>query len=260
MARRNESWPAGTPCWVDMMAADLPASQQFYASVLGWDYTASDPAYGGYCNALLDGALVAGLSPTMPGMQDAPHLWTVYLATDDIRATNEAALRAGASTIVAPMQVGTFGWMGMWIDPTGASFGAWQGLEHTGYQTSGEPGAVTWCDLMTTDPPASKAFYSSVFGFAYIPIGMQGADYDLFTVPGGEMPAGGLGTDSSVTRSTWSVCFESADVDDSARVVRECGGTVLREPWDFEFGRLVACAGPDGEQFSMITSRPDQQA
>jgi predicted enzyme related to lactoylglutathione lyase len=58
----------------------------------------------------------------------------------------------------------------------------------------------------------------------------------------------------------WSVCFESADVDASARVVADSGGTVLREPWDFEFGRLVACAGPDGEEFSLITSRPEPNA
>jgi predicted enzyme related to lactoylglutathione lyase len=260
MATRDTTWPPGTPCWIDIMAGDLERTKQFYAAVLGWDYTASDPAYGGYSNALVGGRLVAGMSPTMPGMEDAPHVWTVYLATDDIAATAETALAGGAGSIVAPMQIGPFGWMGIWTDPTGASFGCWQGLQHTGFQITNEPGAPTWCDLTSTDPTTSKAFYTSVFGFGYTPIGMDGADYDLFTVPGAEMPAGGLGADASASRSVWSVCFESADVDASARVVADSGGTVLREPWDFEFGRLVACAGPDGEEFSLITSRPEPNA
>ena len=103
------------------MASDLDRTQAFY--VLGWTYTESQPEYGGYLNALVDGRTVAGLSPTMEGMEDAPHVWSVYLATDDIAADAAKAADAGAAALFEPMEVGPFGFMGMWNDPTGAAFG-----------------------------------------------------------------------------------------------------------------------------------------
>lgn len=29
------SWPAGTPCWIDITATDLKRSQEFYRRVFG---------------------------------------------------------------------------------------------------------------------------------------------------------------------------------------------------------------------------------
>jgi predicted enzyme related to lactoylglutathione lyase len=35
MSTRNEPWPAGTPCWVDLSVRDREAAQQFYSALLG---------------------------------------------------------------------------------------------------------------------------------------------------------------------------------------------------------------------------------
>ena len=148
MVVRKEKWDAGTPCWVDIMAGDLARSQAFYASVLGWDYTESQPEYGGYCNATVKGEVVAGLSPTMPGMEESPHVWTTYLATDDAEATKAAVLAAGGQVMVEPMVVGPFGTMAVYVDPTGAAFGTWQSGENTGFDLATEPGGVFWNDAM----------------------------------------------------------------------------------------------------------------
>jgi predicted enzyme related to lactoylglutathione lyase len=198
------------------------------------------------------------MSPTVPGMENAPHVWSVYLATDDISAMGAAAGASGAHEIYPPMQVGSFGWMGMWADPTGASFGAWQSIEHTGVTVFDEHGALAWCDLVTGDPAAAQGFYAGVFGYSYEEIGMEGAPYALFTVPGGERPAGGIGALDPSWGSTpgWTVCFGHDDVDAAAASVTAAGGRVLREPYDFQFGRLMHAVGPDGEQFSMITALP----
>ncbi len=97
MPDHSGPWPAGTPCWVDLMASDIDRTRAFYREVLGWDFTEPVAEFGGYRSALVRGGQVAGLSPTMPGMEDAPHVWSVYLATDDIGATAAAAAGAGAS-------------------------------------------------------------------------------------------------------------------------------------------------------------------
>lgn len=257
MTNRTEPWPAGTPCWTDIMTSDLAASQEFYRAVLGWDFTEGVPEFGGYANALVGGRPVAGLSPTMPGMEDAPKVWAVYLSTDDIAATTAAVTEGGGQVMLAPMQIGDEGSMAIYLDPTGAAFGAFEPRNHTGFQAYDEPGSVAWCDETTTDYEAAKTFYSTVFGYTYDDI--DGMPYAMFTVAGGDRPAGGIGAaqpgDEPVTPH-WGVCFNVEDVDASAQVVRGAGGSVLTEPFDFEFGRLLVAQGPDAERFSLISGGP----
>ncbi|MFI7482197.1 VOC family protein [Kocuria sp. M1R5S2] len=256
MTTRTTPWPAGTPCWVDLMATDLEHTQKFYRDVLGWTFSESQAEYGGYCNALVDGETVAGLSPTMEGMESAPHVWSVYLATDDLAADAATAVEAGATQVFEPMEVGPFGSMGMWIDPTGAAFGMWQANEHTGFRRVEEPGTVAWCDLMTRDPGAAQEFYQTVFGYTYQDIGQENMPYALFTVPGGEQPAGGIGGPDPAAGDAqpgWSVAFQVDDVDAAVERVRAAGGTVSADPSDFEYGRMAVVAGPDGEVFVVMT-------
>ncbi len=256
MTTHTEPWPAGTPCWVDLMASDLGRTQAFYRDVLGWTYSESQSEYGGYCNALLGGRAVAGLSPTMEGMEGSPHVWSVYLATDDISAHAAKAADAGATQVYEPMQVGSYGSMGMWNDPTGATFGMWQAEEHTGFRRVDEPGTVAWCDLMTGDPDSARGFYASVFGYEYQDIGDDSMPYAMFSVPGGERPAGGIGGPDPSTdgaQQGWGVAFQVEDVDAAAERVRRAGGSITAEPSDFEYGRMAVATGPDGETFVVMT-------
>lgn len=39
MSTRTSPWPAGFPCWTDLMAPDVDAAKEFYGSVLGWTYS-----------------------------------------------------------------------------------------------------------------------------------------------------------------------------------------------------------------------------
>lgn len=246
----HTSWPAGAPCWVDITVTDLARSQAFYSRLLGWDFTDSAPEFGGYCNALINGRAVAGMSPPMEGWEVIT-AWSIYLASEDVQKTHEAVLAAGGTAQMEPMEVGSFGWMGLWLDPAGAQFGAWQKKEHTGFEVLAETGAPAWCDLMSTDREKVKPFFADVFGFTYT--GMEGAPYDIFNVPGRE-GAGGLGQAEDGSGFTgWSIAFQVDDVDASAKVVTEVGGKVLGDPSDFDFGRMAPVAGPDGEAFVLFT-------
>jgi predicted enzyme related to lactoylglutathione lyase len=259
MPTRLEKWFPGTPCWTDLMATNLAATQAFYSRVLGWTYSETGPDFGGYCNALVSGQVVAGVSPATPDAGEAPCAWTVYLATDDLAATASKASAAGAQVIAPPMQVGDFGSMGLWVDPAGARFGAWQSGTHTGFSLVDEPGTVAWCDLMAHDGQAAKAFYADVFGLTYSASGMAGGDsYVMFSAPGDERPVGGIGDMGSSNPewpTAWGVCFQVTDADAIAAEIPGLGGSIVMEPYDFEWGRLVAATGPDGERFSLITPK-----
>ncbi|MEX5296036.1 VOC family protein [Kocuria sp. CPCC 205268] len=255
MTQRTEAWPAGTPCWADLTASDLGRTQEFYRSVLGWDYTSPDPEHGGYCTALVGGAPVAGLSPAAPDLTGVPHVWQVYLATARIELGAERIRAAGGTQLTAPEEMGRSGRRGLWQDPTGASFGLWQAGEHIGFTAVDVPGSVVWCDLTTPDHHAARDFYAQVFGYHYEDVAGEGVPYATFTVPHGQRPAGGIGgTDPAAENApaVWSVCFQVEDVDDAVQRVRDSGGSVAEEPLDSGYGRLAVVAGPDRESFAIM--------
>lgn len=256
MVTRAEKWPAGTPCWVEITVSDLARSQEFYRSVLGWDFEDSGPEYGHYANALVGGRRVAGISPPMEGAEAGRAFWTTYLATDEIGATAEAAADAGAHPVLEPMEVGAFGRIGLWVDPAGAAFGAWEARDHTGWDVQDEHGAVGWVDLVTPDVAASKAFYRSIFGLRYEDLAVPGIHYTSFTPPGGQWPVGGIGDQDSGDHlgPRWCVTFAVDDVDAARRRVLRAGGSTESLPIDVETGRIVTVTGPDGEEFSLMSS------
>ncbi|MDO5499174.1 MAG: VOC family protein [Propionibacteriaceae bacterium] len=254
MTDHTTTWPNGVPCWADLTVSDLERSKTFYADVFGWDYTGGEPEFGGYTNANVGGRTVAALAPPMPGWDDQS-AWVIYLAADDIAATHEAVKAAGGQPIMEPMQVGPFGTMGLWLDPTGALFGAWQSDEHKGFAVIDEPGSVAWCDLMSADAAASQDFFAKAFGFSYQPMG---EGYDLFTVPDRpEEPAGGMVQAAEGMTPGWNVCFLVEQIEAALERIEKAGGKVHGAPVDFEFGRFAPAAGPDGELFVVYTSKAD---
>jgi len=260
MGTHNGSWPAGTPCWVDTMANDLDRSQAFYRAVLGWEFSGGGEDFGGYTNAEAGGRLVAGLMPTHSSMAEAPKAWTVYLATDDAAATAAAVEEAGGRIISPVSQVGDLGVMAICNDSSGMPFGLWQAGTHAGFGLVDEPGSAAWLDLMTPSFTGAQEFYAQVFGYTYQAMGAEGQDYALFTVPGGERPAGGIGGASDALGEGWSVAFAVASVDAAVAAVEAAGGTVTGQPYEFEFGRLAHALGPDGESFSIFGPSADAGA
>lgn len=256
MVVRHEPWAPGTPAWVDISVTDLARSQAFYRQVFGWEFTDSDAAFGGYCNAIVDGETVAGMAPPMDGMEQAPHFWTTYLAVTDADEVMERAAAAGAQPILPPMQVGSFGTMGLAADPTGAVFGLWQAGEHTGANRVNEPGSIVWNDVMVTDLGAAKQFYGSVFGYHYQDVDMGETAYAMAALEPDGRPVCGVGQLEPGRPSHWAVAFAVADADEAAQRVHDADGTVIAEPFDFEFGRMAVVTGPDGEIFTVVAGDP----
>ncbi len=256
MVVRHESWEPGTPAWVDISVTDLARSQAFYREIFGWEFTDSDPEYGGYCNATVDGETVAGMAPPMEGMDEPPHFWTAYLAVADATEIMGRVTAAGGQPVMPPMQVGAFGTMALAADPTGAVFGLWQSEEHTGANRVNEPGSVVWNDAMVSDVEAAQQFYTEVFGYHYQNVSMGETRYALAALEPEGRPVCGIGQAEPERPSHWTVNFAVADADESAQRVGSAGGTVIAQPFDFEFGRMAVVAGPDGEIFAVVAGDP----
>ena len=241
------SYEPGTPSWVDLGSPDTAASGVFYGGLFGWTAEIDPrPEAGGYGMFKLRDQLVAGLGPQMN--MEMPPFWAVYISVADADATVAAATAAGGQVIAGPMDVFDAGRMAVLMDPLGTFFSIWQADQHIGAQVVNEPGSFTWNELATNDLEASRAFYTSVFGWG-VDHDASGPDGAAFTVDGnivcgshvageGEFPA-------------WSVWFSVADCDATAAKVTELGGSVFMPPSAMSFGRGSVVADPAGAVFGL---------
>jgi predicted enzyme related to lactoylglutathione lyase len=260
----RRSYPDGAPCWVDLTAPDLAAARDFYGPLLGWDFEDSGAQYGHYTMCLRQGRPVAALMPPPPGGEGMAAMWNVYLATRDVDAVMAKVSEAGGKPVMGPQDVPEAGRMAFAFDPTGASFGLWQPAGHIGAQLYGEPGAVCWVELNTTDGAGADRFYRALFDYDQEQIGDgKEFDYTAWKVPGadrsegGDLPVCGRNQVSEEQlhggSPAWGAYFSVPDVDAAARQVSAAGGTVLRPAMDSPYGRMCPVTDPQGAPFTLCT-------
>jgi predicted enzyme related to lactoylglutathione lyase len=247
MPTRDERWPAGTPCWVDLSSPDLDTAKAFYSSLLGWDYREAD---GGYLLCLVRDREASGLM-AQQSPEQVP-AWTLYFATDDVDAHAKAITEAGGALLMGPETIGPWGRMAYAQDPTGAAFGLWQADRLLGVRIYNEPGALVWEDAETSDPAAAKAFYSKLFGFTWEQ--MEG-DFDYATFSLGGDPLGGLGQLSSPDATPgWRAYFGVADTDAAVAAALASAGRVVTPAMDTPYGRMARLADPAGAALTVMST------
>ncbi|MEP7035635.1 MAG: VOC family protein [Dermatophilaceae bacterium] len=254
MPTHDESWPCGTPCWVDVMVTDPAAAKAFYSSLFGWDIQDGPPEAGGYAMCLLNGRPAAAISPK-PAGNPFPNCWSTYLASDDLEATAARARAAGGQFMMEPMDVMSAGRMAFGMDPTGGPYGIWQAGDHKGVGVFNEPGALIWNELMTGDYEGAKAFYGSVFGYEYEQMG-DGTKFQYSTIRSSDgKVVGGIGAMGAEVPADmtpqWTTYFNVADTDATVAKAAVLGATIVRDPWVTPFGRMAMIQGPQGETFSI---------
>jgi predicted enzyme related to lactoylglutathione lyase len=255
----------GAPSWVELSTSDEAGALAFYSGLFGWqdDPQPLPPEAGGgaYHIARLDGDNIAGLGKQQPeeAQQGIPPHWSVYLAVDDLDATVAKVEAAQGRVLVPAMDVMDAGRMTIITDPTGAPVGLWQAKQHQGFGRYGEPGAVTWCELLTTDTAAAAAFFGAVLGVTSETMDMEGQPYTLLKAGDGQNESAGLMRKTEEIGNmpnTWAVYFEVADADASVARAMELGGTAIQEPMDIPPGRFAMIRDPQGAVFGIIKSNP----
>lgn len=257
-------YPDGEPCWADVMTPDLEAAQRFYGAVFGWEFQNSGPEFGNYSMCLKDGKNVAGITPPAPGSEEAPPMWSLYLASSDVDETARRIERNGGKIMMAPMDIPGSGRMTYAFDPTGAAFGVWQGGGHLGAQLTQQPGTPCWAELTTRDGAGADSFYKSLFNYEQEQIGNgQDFDYTVWSIDRTQV-AGRLkmGDDAPATiPPSWAIYFSVDDADAAVRRATEAGGEVQFGPDDSPYGRFAAVSDPFGAVFNVIDlSRAQRQS
>jgi hypothetical protein len=162
--------------------------------------------------------------------------------------------------------------MGVFADPEGAVFCAWQPNQHRGARIVNEHGSLNFNTLNTRDPEGAKAFYGAVFGWGVLDLGGGSA----WTLPGyGDhleardpglrervSEVGGptgfedvvasfmpIPDDQADRPPHWSVTFGVDDADAIAGKALGLGGTLLAPPFDAPWVRMTVIADPAGAPF-----------
>ena len=110
---------------MEIPAKDVAAAAKFYADVFGWEYhtdTTSGIDYTMYQAPPGPGGAFVPLSENVqPGMV------VVYFGTDDIDASIAKVEANGGKVAIPKMEVPNNGWIAWFTDPTGNTFGLFQG-------------------------------------------------------------------------------------------------------------------------------------
>lgn len=248
-------FPAGAPCWVDLLTSDMGRSQEFYGSLFGWTFQTGDAEkYGGYTMAFKDGKSVAGLMSS-PQQGEIPDMWSTYLRVDDIKATTAAAKESGAVVYMEPMDVPEQGKMGMLGDPGGASIGLWEFGGHTGFQAHEENGAAAWHELFSKNYAPTVDFYRDIFGLT--PEVMSNtAEFRYTTMTGGGQQLAGIMDAAAFlppeVPSHWQVYFQTDHVDAAIAQAVALGGAVVNAAEDSPYGRVAGLSDSTGAMFKLV--------
>jgi predicted enzyme related to lactoylglutathione lyase len=280
---KRESYPAGVPCWIDVLQADVEATMAFYGDLFGWEFEVRTPAGAPttYAYARKDGLLVAGVGgPPDAGSQ--PPGWTTYLRVDSADETAAAVLNAGGRVLAPPVDIPRSGRVAICADPGGAVFGLWQPAALRGAELVNAAGSWNFSDLTPADPSESEKFYAAVFGWECDPFEMSpGDEASIWRMPGygaflaerdpalrerqeAAQAPGGFADAVAILNpkagadgvGQWNVTFAVADADADFERALSLGATVVTPLFDTTYTRMGTVADPQGATLTLSEFRP----
>src|SRR5688500_18728629 len=118
--------------------------------------------------------------------------------------------------------------------------------------TSYTHGTPCWVDVTSPDLDGAIAFYTSLFGWdADTDPRPEAGGYTMFSKNGKHVAAGSRPQQEG-RPAHGTTDSASDDVDETARKVRDAGGSILAEPFDvFDAGRMTVAQDPTGAVFGV---------
>ncbi|MFF6960853.1 VOC family protein [Streptomyces sp. NPDC088197] len=114
------------------------------------------------------------------------------------------------------------------------------------------PGTPCWVSLMAHRADLARSFYGALFGWEFVPGPPQLGTYALAELDGRRIAGIGEGAPEPHRPVAWTTMLASDDVDETAELVRECGGTVGIGPLQVnDEGRLALAVDPSGAVFGV---------
>jgi uncharacterized protein len=250
------SYLPGKFVWFEHLSADSTRAREFYEALFGWRTEVMPIGEQRYPMIMNGGDGIGGYGNSAPNVASR---WMAYLSVADVDASFEAALAAGARSIVAPMDFGPVGRGATIADPNGAVLSLWKSADGDRPDpTRTPPGNFVWNELWASDQAKALTFYTTVFGFSHdgMDMGPQGV-YHLLKKDG--VNRGGIARSvNPKAMSMWLPYVEVSDCDAAAAKVATLGGRVLLAPADIPgVGRYAIAHDPLGAPIALLRSNDD---
>ena len=110
--------------------------------------------------------------------------------------------------------------------------------------------SIDYIEFAVTDMAESKRFYEAAFDWKFSD---YGPGYAGIQKQGGE--AGGLRLESEVATGGPLVILYSNDLETTLAKVREAGGRILKEPYDFPGGHRFHFEDPSGNELAVYAEK-----
>jgi len=248
----------GRFCWSELATSDTEAATKFYSDFFEWKTEAHSMGggHGVYTMLSLNGQDVGGLYELMPEQKShgVPPHWLSYVGVTDVDASTEKARALGGTCVLDPLDIMDKGRMSVIQDPTGSVFALWQAKSSKGCGVTGEPGAVCWNELLTSDTKKAGDFYAQLFGWEKQSQDMGDVHYTMFMQDGA--PVGGMMTlppEMGAVPPHWMLYFAVGDCDENAERATKAGAQLCAPPMDIPtIGRMAVLTDPQGAAFSII--------
>lgn len=282
----RDGYPAGVPCWIDLIQPDFDATTAFYGGLFGWTFEVRTPdgAPFRYAYALLDGSIAAAVGTPVPG-EENPTGWTNYVWVDSADGTTTAVEANGGRVVSPPTDIPRAGRVALCADPAGAVFGVWQPAENRGVQVVNAAGSWNFSELRTPDPAGAQRFYGAVLGWECTPFDMaDGRTAGFWRKPGygdflaerdpeirerqqaEQSPEGfvdavamlqGPDDDQAATDpARWTITFAVADADAAVTRALDLGATLITPLFDTAYTRMGVVRDPQGAELTLSEYRP----
>ena len=188
-----------------------------------------------------------------------PAHWNSYVTVANVDDAVKKAQALGAKAFAPPFDVMDAGRMAVLQDPTGAVFQVWQANKSVGAKILGEPGALCWTELTTSDTNAAETFYTQLFGWGVKHSTEPPMEYTEFSVNG--VPSIGMMAKPkdmpAHIPSYWMPYFQVANCDTSTAKAKELGAKVMVGPQDIpNTGRFTVVSDPQGAMFALFEFKP----
>jgi hypothetical protein len=108
--------------------------------------------------------------------------------------------------------------------------------------------AIDYIEITVTDLDSAKRFYAEAFGWRF---NDYGPEYAGIQGPDGASEVGGLRPDRLVRTGGPLVLLYSNDLEQSVEAVRDAGGNVVVEPYEFPGGRRFHFTDPSGNELGV---------
>jgi uncharacterized protein len=139
------------------------------------------------------------------------------------------------------------------------------------------PGVPCWVDASEPDPEAAVDFYGDLFGWELqdvMPAGLEGryfiarcetTGWSLFDMSGdvrrGDVAAVGSIPEAAPPAAMWNTYFWVDSADEAASKIRDAGGGVVTEPFDFlDACRMAVFTDPEGAAFRVWEAKEHRAA